>query len=154
MYDRDRNMQLSKFTDYALRTLMHLAVADEHMLTTRQIAEIHDAKYNHLAKVTQWLVREGYVTSVRGRAGGLRLARDTQDVNVGHVVRALESQSVLVDCLRADGGSCVLAPSCGLTSALRVAQDAFYQALDGLTLADLTKHNAPMARLLARLNVE
>jgi Rrf2 family nitric oxide-sensitive transcriptional repressor len=122
-------MQLSKFTDYALRILMHLAVADKHMLTTRQIAEIHNAKYNHLAKVTQWLVRKGYVASVRGR-------------------------SELVDCLRLDGGSCILAPSCGLTAALRAAQDAFFQSLDTLTLADLTKNEAPISRLLARLNVE
>lgn len=145
-------MQLTKFTDYALRTLMHLAAADEHMLTTRQIADIHDAKYNHLAKVTQWLVREGYVVAVRGRAGGLRLARETKDVNVGHVVRGLESQTELVECLRPDGGNCILAPACGLTAALRSAQDAFYEALDKMTLADLTNNDAPMARLLTRLN--
>jgi len=119
-------MQLSKFTDYALRILMHLAVADKHMLTTRQIAEIHDAKYNHLAKVTQWLVRKGYVASVRGRSGGLRLAKETNDVNVGLVVRDLE----------------------------RAAQEAFFQSLDTLTLADLTKNDAPISRLLARLNIE
>ncbi len=146
-------MQLSKFTDYALRTLMHLAVADGHMLTTRQIADMHGAKYNHLAKVTQWLVREGYVVSVRGRSGGLRLARDTEEVNIGGVVRGLESQSDLVDCLRPDGGNCILAPSCGLTSALRTAQNAFFQSLDSLTLADLTKRNASMARLLTSLHV-
>ena len=147
-------MQLSKFTDYALRILMHLAVADKHMLTTRQIAEIHDAKYNHLAKVTQWLVRKGYVASVRGRSGGLRLAKETNDVNVGLVVRDLEGQSELVDCLRPSGGSCILAPSCGLTAALRAAQEAFFQSLDTLTLADLTKNDAPISRLLARLNIE
>ena len=151
---RIRAMQLSKFTDYALRTLMHLAIAEKHMLTTRQIAEIHDAKYNHLAKVTQWLVREGYVASVRGRSGGLRLAKQPRDINIGYVVRDLESQTELVECLRPDGGSCVLAPSCGLTSALRVAQDAFYTSLNTMMLADLTKNNAPMARLLARLNEE
>lgn len=59
IYSYDSILQFSKFTDYALRTLMHLAVADEHILTTRQIADIHWAFYNHLAKVTQWLVRDG-----------------------------------------------------------------------------------------------
>ena len=154
IYSYYHTMQLSKFTDYALRTLMHLAVADEHMLTTRQIADIHDASYNHLAKVTQWLVRGGYVTSVRGRSGGLRLAQKTTDMNVGHIVRELESQTVLVECLRPDGGKCLLAPSCGLTGALRDAQNAFYAALDKVTLADLTGNSTPMARLLTRLNVE
>lgn len=145
-------MQLSKFSDYALRTLMHLAVAQENMLTTQQIATIHNAKYNHLAKVTQWLVREGYVTSVRGRSGGLRLAKTLDEVNIGHVIRALESQSALVECLGEGGGNCILSPACGLTSALRSAQDAFYAVLDQMTLADLIQNNTPLAQMLKRLN--
>lgn len=147
-------MQLSKFTDYALRTLMHLAVAKEHMLTTRQIADIHDAKYNHLAKVTQWLVREGYVASVRGRSGGLRLAKEAKNVNIGTILRDLESQSDLVECMRPDGGNCVLSGACGLTSAFGKAQEAFFQVLDAMTLADLTNHDVPMTRLLTRLNTD
>jgi len=147
-------MQLSKFSDYALRTLMHLAVADEHMMTTRQISEIHGAKYNHLAKVTQWLVREGYVVSLRGRAGGLRLAKRTEDIDIGYVLRRLESQSDLVECLRPDGGHCVLAPSCGLTAALKNAQEAFFASLDQITLSDLTKKNAPLTKLLFKLNTQ
>lgn len=145
-------MQLSKFTDYALRTLMHLAVADEHMLTTRQIADIHRAKYNHLAKVTQWLVREGYVTSLRGRSGGLRLAKPIDEINIGHLARGLESKTDIVECMRADGGNCILSPACGLTRALEEAQDAFFGSLETLTLADLTKQNSGVARLLAQLN--
>lgn len=145
-------MQLSKFTDYALRTLMHLAVADDHMLTTRQIADIHGAKYNHLAKVTQWLAREGYVTSNRGRTGGIRLARPMAEISVGEVVRKLESQTELVECLRADGGACVLSPNCGLTGALVTAQNAFYAALDDVTLASLSSGSARMRSLLTSLN--
>ncbi len=145
-------MQLSKFTDYALRTLMHLAVTEGHQLTTRQIAGIHDVKYNHLAKVTQWLVREGYAVSTRGRAGGIALIKPPKEINLGEVVRKLESQSDLVECMRPDGGSCILAPTCGLTAALTVAQDAFFDALDKVTLADLTTQNPSMLRLLGRLN--
>jgi len=145
-------MQLSKFSDYAIRTLMHLAVADRHMLTTRQIAEIHGAKYNHLAKVTQWLVREGYVVSMRGRTGGLRLAKETSEINVGTVLRDLESQNELVECMRADGGSCILAPLCPLTAALRRAQNAFFDSLCQLTLKDLTHTKRPIGQLLAQLN--
>jgi Rrf2 family nitric oxide-sensitive transcriptional repressor len=144
-------MQLSKFTDYALRTLMHLAVADGNLLTTRQIADIHEAKYNHLAKVTQWLVREGYVSSNRGRSGGIKLAMATPDVNVGELVRKLESQTELVECMRPDGGHCALSPACGLSTALIAAQNAFYAALDQVTLADLTSKNAAMRRLLESL---
>lgn len=145
-------MQLSKFSDYAIRTLMHLAVADQHMLTTRQIAEIHGAKYNHLAKVTQWLVREGYVISLRGRTGGLRLARDMHEINIGTVLQDLESQSELVECMRPDGGTCILAPLCPLTTALRRAQTAFFDSLSQLTLQDLASRKRPIGQLLTNLN--
>lgn len=145
-------MQLSKFTDYALRTLMHLAVAEDHLLTTRQIADIHDAKYNHLAKVTQWLAAEGYVVSNRGRAGGIRLARGVGEISIGEVVRKLESQTALVECLSATGGNCRLSPSCGLTGALAKAQDAFFAVLDDITLSDLTAGNSQMRALLTSLN--
>ena len=145
-------MQLSKFSDYAMRMLMHLAVAEEHMLTTRQIAAIHGAKYNHLAKVTQWLVREGYVVSVRGRAGGLRLAMATDQINVGKVLRDLENQNELVECMRADGGECILAPKCPLTAALKRAQAAFFEELSRLTLSDLSHQKRPIGQLLEQLN--
>lgn len=145
-------MQLSKFTDYALRTLMHLAVAEGHMLTTRQIADIHGAKYNHLAKVTQWLAREGYVISNRGRTGGIRLAHAMENISVGEVVRKLESQTDLVECLSAGGGDCLLSPCCGLTGALVKAQDAFFAVLDGYSLADISSGSSRMRSLLVKLN--
>ncbi len=131
---------------------MHLAMSEHHTLTTRQIAGMHDAKYNHLAKVTQWLVKEGYVDAMRGRSGGLRLARTPEQINVGEVLRALESQSDLVECMRADGGNCVLAPNCGLQTALSKARDAFFSSLCETSLGDLTERDLPMARLLLRLN--
>lgn len=145
-------MQLSKFTDYTLRMLMHLSVAEGHLLTTRRIAEIHDAKYNHLSKVTQWLAREGYVISNRGRSGGIRLARPTNEISIGEVMRKLESPADLVECMRSDGGACRLAPCCGLTGALETAKEAFFAALDDVTLADISDKDARMRHLLLRLN--
>jgi len=147
-------MQLSIFSDYALRTLMHLAAAEDNLLSTRQIAEIHGAKYNHLAKVTHWLSREGYVRSVRGRSGGLQLAIPAQDISVGEVLRKLESEQVLVECLRDDGGLCVLSPMCGLTDALQNAQSLFFGALDGVSISSLTSKRSKMSRLLKTLNSE
>lgn len=145
-------MHLSKFTDYALRVLMHLAAAQDYSLTTRQIAAIHDAKFHHLAKVTQWLTREGYVTSTRGRTGGLRLARAPEKIAIGTLVRQLEQPSALVECFDADGGACILSPACGLTAALAAAQDAFYASLDQHTLASLAPRDTALTRLLHSLN--
>jgi len=145
-------MQLSMFSDYALRVLMHLATSPDKMLSTRQISDIHDAKYNHMTKVTGWLVAEGYAVALRGRGGGLQLAGAPEDINLGHLLRKLEYDKPLVDCLRADGGSCCLSPACGLTVVLQSAQEAFYKSLDQITLAAAIALRPGMARLLNDLN--
>ncbi|MFV0300488.1 MAG: RrF2 family transcriptional regulator [Paracoccus sp. (in: a-proteobacteria)] len=147
-------MQLSMFTDYALRVLLHLAASPDQLLSTRQIAEIHSARYNHLSKVTAWLVNEGYARASRGRGGGLRLARAPSEINMGKVVRALEADKPLVECMRPDGGACRLSPACGLASALDMAQSAFYDVLDRYTLADLTRLAPGMRNLLAAMKPE
>lgn len=145
-------MQLSKFSDYALRILIHLGAAQGKPLTTGEIAELHNASYNHLAKVTGWLVQEGYALSSRGRGGGLRLARPADQINLGKVLRALEQDKPMVECMSADGGSCRLAPACGLSFALAEAQEAFFLAMERHSLADLTGLSPGMQRLLAQLH--
>ena len=147
-------MQLSKFSDYALRMIVHLAASPDRLLTTRQIAELHGAKYNHLAKVTGWLVQEGYADALRGRGGGLRLKRDPSEINLGKILRDLEADKPLVECFSADGGSCQLAPACGLSTALHNAQQAFFQVLDGYTLAETIELVPGMPNLLNALNEE
>lgn len=147
-------MQLSKFSDYALRILIHLAASPDQLLSTRQIAELHDAKYNHLAKVTGWLVQEGYAIASRGRGGGLRLARDPAEVKLGQILRDLEAGKPLVECMAEDGGCCRFSPACGLSVALSRAQEAFFAELDRYALADLP-HLAPgMLRLVGLAHVE
>ena len=145
-------MQLSKFSDYALRVLMHLATSPDKVLSTRQISDIHDAKYNHLTKVTGWLVAEGYAKASRGRGGGLFLARNPEDINLGQLLRKLEDDKPLVDCMQADGGTCCLSPGCGLTVVLYRAQEAFYATLDRTSLAEVIKVRPGMAQLLSELN--
>jgi len=145
-------MQLSMFSDYALRVLMHLATSPDKVLSTRQISDIHNAKYNHMTKVTGWLVAEGYAAASRGRGGGLQLARKPEDINLGHLLRKLEEDKPLVDCMRADGGSCCLSPVCSLTVVLHSAQEAFYASLDQTSLSSIITLTPGMARLLDELN--
>lgn len=145
-------MQLSKFSDYALRVLMHLAASPNRLMSTRQIAEIHDAKYNHLTKVTGWLVAEGYATSSRGRGGGLQLAKAPSEINLGKLIRSLEADRPLVECHSAQGGNCPLTASCGLSIVLEDAQEVFFQALEKYSIED-TVHVIPrMASFLSEMN--
>ena len=147
-------MQLSKFSDYALRIVMHLASSPDQLLSTRQLAEIHGAKFNHLSKVSGWLVANDYAHSLRGRGGGLRLARPPSDISLGHLLRQLEDDKPLVECLGADGGQCRLSPACGLSTALQTAQEAFFTALDPITLESVTQLSPGMGNLLSALNAE
>lgn len=129
-------MRLATFTDYGLRVLMRLAGAPDKAVSTGEIAEEFAISQHHLAKVVRDLGRGGFVESRRGRSGGLSLARPAKTITLGEVVRHLERRFAIVECFRADGGSCVLKPHCRLRPQLAGAREAFMSALDGTTLAD------------------
>lgn len=140
-------MQLDKFADYALRLLMTLAVRAPEKVPVQQIATLYGVSENHLSKVATTLVREGFILSERGRTGGLVLARAADRICVGEVVRALKRDDPVVECFGPDK-SCLILPACGLRHALAEAQAAFYTALDGYTLADITRSRSALAALL------
>jgi Rrf2 family transcriptional regulator, nitric oxide-sensitive transcriptional repressor len=129
-------MRLSLQTDYALRTLMFLAAKEGHHSIT-EIAGTYGISKNHLMKVAQRLVAEGFVESVRGRGGGLKLARPAHSLNIGSIVRALEDTGTFVECFDAATNSCVVTPVCGLRHSLAGALEAFARHLDQFTVADL-----------------
>ena len=136
-------MRLTRYTDYAMRVLLYVGAQEEERLSPiSEIARAYDISQNHLMKVANDLVNAGYLESVRGRFGGVRLARPAAEINVGAVVRHTEEGFDLVDC-----GSCVIAPACGLTGALAEALAAFMAVLDGYTLADLLQKRANFAAL-------
>ncbi len=126
-------MRLTRYTDYAMRVLLYLASKpDDRLSSIGEIARGYGISQNHLMKVVNDLVRAGYIESVRGRFGGIRLARDAGTINVGQVVRHTEDGFDLVDC---DG--CIIAPACGLTGVLHEATSAFMAVLDSYSLADV-----------------
>ncbi|NCN85390.1 MAG: Rrf2 family transcriptional regulator [Sphingomonadales bacterium] len=129
-------MRLSLQTDYALRTLMYLA-AHEGQHSIAEIAEQYGISKNHLMKVAQRLAAEGFVDSIRGRSGGLRLNQPADTINVGHVVRTFEDYGAFVECFDAAAGGCIVTPVCGLRHVLAGGVDAFLNHLDGFTVADL-----------------
>jgi len=143
-------MKLTSHTDFALRLLMSLAVVEERLVTIEELATRHGLSRNHLMKVAQTLVSLGYVTGVRGRSGGLRLARPASTIRMGEVIRALEDDVALVECLGDGPTTCILTGACVLTHTMGRAMEAFFASLDEVTLADLV---APRILLRQRLGV-
>ena len=144
-------MQLDKFTDYALRVLIALAVTPASKLPTSEIARIYDLSDHHLSKVASKLVRSGFVISDRGRAGGLRLAQPAADISIGAVVRAIKADVPVVECLGTDK-SCRILPACGLRGPLQAAKEAFFAALDDVMLSDVTQDRSGIAMLLGQVD--
>jgi Rrf2 family nitric oxide-sensitive transcriptional repressor len=141
-------MQLTRFTDYSLRVLMYLAVRPERLGQIEEISKSYGISRGHVMKVVRGLSRHGFIDSVRGRGGGIRLARPTSEIGLGEVVRATEENLGLVECLSIDGGSCVVQPACGLQTALGMALEAFFVVLDDFTIEDLVKRRGALTRLL------
>jgi Rrf2 family nitric oxide-sensitive transcriptional repressor len=140
-------MQLDKFTDYALRVLMTLAVRAPARIPTSEIAAVFGLSENHLSKVATQLAREGFVASERGRNGGLTLARPADQIVIGAVVRAMKRGEPVVECF-GPNKSCLILPVCGLRGPLAEAQEAFFATLDGYTLSDVTRPRHALATLL------
>jgi Rrf2 family nitric oxide-sensitive transcriptional repressor len=143
-------MKLTSHTDFALRLLMSLAVVEERLVTIEELAKRHGLSRNHLMKVAQTLVSLGYVSGVRGRTGGLKLAKPASAIRMGEVVRALEDDTALVECLGDGPTTCILTGACLLTRTMDRAREAYFASLDEVTLADLV---APRILLRQRLGV-
>ncbi|MBI2434471.1 MAG: Rrf2 family transcriptional regulator [Candidatus Hydrogenedentes bacterium] len=142
-------MQLTLYTDYSLRMLIYLGVVED--ATIAEIADHFHISRNHLVKVAHNLGKYGYIHTMRGRTGGLRLARDPEKIKIGEVVRSMEPNFNLVECFHREGNQCVITPSCGLKNVLFQAYDSFLRVLDSYTLADML-HNKEL--LAEELHIE
>ena len=139
-------MRLTTFSDYAFRVLIYLGGAQD-LATIADIANAYGISENHLMKVVHQLARLGYVETVRGKGGGMRLARPAADIKVGEVLRATEDGFELAECMSANA-DCRISRACGLKHALGAALEAFLRVLDGYTLAELARPGTPVARML------
>jgi Rrf2 family nitric oxide-sensitive transcriptional repressor len=129
-------MRLTTMTDYSMRLLMYVAKHPERLCTIAEVARAYDISETHLMKITHQLGLCGWLETVRGKGGGMRLAAAPADINLGAVVRSIEPDFFLVDCFGSDT-VCLLAGSCQLTSIVSGALQVFMQHLDRHTLADL-----------------
>ena len=142
-------MRLTLGTDYALRTLIFVGAKGGSLATIAEIAESFDISKAHLMKVVNRLGQQGYLDTIRGKGGGIRLARSPTEIRVGAIVRETEEDLAVVGCL-GETGFCQIERCCVLRHALREATLAFLETLDGYTLADLL---APGAQLIASLGL-
>ena len=129
-------MQLTRFSDYALRVLMFANAAGDRLVTIEEMADAYDISRAHLMKVVNALTRTGYLTPVRGRSGGVRLAMPAEEVALGDVIRATEPDFALVECF-ATGNQCVITKCCKLQGVIDEALSAFLAVLDKHTLASI-----------------
>jgi Rrf2 family transcriptional regulator, nitric oxide-sensitive transcriptional repressor len=140
-------MRLTLNTDYSLRVLIHVGLCGDRLTTINDIAQSFGISKAHLMKVVNDLSQNGYLETVRGRKGGIRLMREPRHINIGQVVRDTENQLAVIGCLERRG-YCQIERACVLRSSLQDATQAFLAVLDTYTLADLIKPRRALSSLL------
>lgn len=141
-------MRLTVYTDYGLRLLMYVALKKSGLTTIQEVADAYGISKNHLMKVAYDLGRLGFLETVRGRSGGLRLAQPPEKLGLGALVRRLEDDFTMVECFSAETNGCPITGPCRLRGVLREALNAYLKVLDKYTLADLTRRNPALSKLL------
>ena len=144
-------MRLTRHTDYALRLLMLLALEPDRVHTIEEVARRYRISRNHLMKITQTLAQAGFVESLRGRGGGLRLGGSVESINLGAVVRATEDGFELVECFDLARNHCLVSSACGLRGPLEEALNAFLGGRDRYSLGDLVRNPATFRRMRSLL---
>jgi Rrf2 family nitric oxide-sensitive transcriptional repressor len=142
-------LRLTQYSNFALRTLQFAAVRAPSIVTVDDVARAHRISKAHLVKVAAELARRGYVESIRGRNGGMRLARPAESITVGEIIRWTEAPLELVECFNPETNTCPLLGACHLSRGLHRALRAFLSVLDDLTIADIAYNREA---LLARLD--
>ena len=142
-------MRLTTFSDYSLRVLIYLATDPGRRATIAEIARAFDVSENHLMKVVHFLGKAGWLRNVRGKGGGLELARSPDEIRIGAVIHDCETQ-LPAECFDSATNTCVITGACRLRHALAEATASFYEVLDRYTLADITGNHRVLAKILLR----
>lgn len=130
-------MKLNLFTDLGLRVLMRIACEPDEVHPTSELASDLEVSRNHLNKVVSRMAKAGFVTARRGNGGGVSLAKPPSDIRIGDVISELENETPLVECFKAEGGTCTLTTRCKLAGRLAVARKNFINSMNQTTLEDV-----------------
>lgn len=148
LQSKDFHMRLTSFSDYALRLLILCASRAPEVVTIAEAATVYRISRNHLMKVANELTRAGFLRSVRGRHGGLHLAKPAEEISIGKVIRLMEGGGDFVECFVPGNTACIIAPACGLKFLFAAALEDFFKRLDGASLADVIRKPAQLKALL------
>ena len=141
-------MRLTGFTKYGLLVLVHATVHCDELLTVNQISVAFGISRNHLTKIVHTLGRAGYLSTSRGRTGGLRLGRPAGLITVGEVVRTMEQDFDMAERFDTEHSTSATTAACGLRSTFWAATRAYFEVLDRCTLADLASDHGELTHLL------
>ena len=144
-------MELTKFSDYSLRLLIYLGLHRDRLVSISEVANAYGISRNHLVKIVTHLAQLEHVQTVRGKYGGLRLAREPEDINIGVLVRQTETSLTVLECFDPETNTCRISPCCSLKGVLRRALAAFFQELDKHTLADVLGNQSQLKAILSAL---
>ncbi len=139
-------MQLTLYTDYSFRVLLYLSVNRDRLCTIAEISERCAATQNHLVKVVHNLGREGYIQTMRGRTGGIKLKKDPEEINLTDIIRCTEVNLNIAECLR-ENSTCHITEVCKIKHIFEEAQIQFIQTLDRYTVADLLKDKKQLTEI-------
>jgi len=141
-------MQLTQYTDYSLRVLLFLGLHPDRRCTISEISDAFEINRNHLVKVVHNLSSSGWITTIRGKSGGMELSVPPEQINIGAVVRHTEPHFNLLECFDYETNTCAISPVCALRHALYKARKAFMDVLDGYCLADVLTRPDEIIQLL------
>jgi len=141
-------MQLTQYTDYSLRVLLFLGLHPDRRCTITEISQAFDINRNHLVKVVHNLSSSGWITTIRGKSGGMILALPPEHINIGAVIRHTEPHFDLLECFDYEGNTCSISPICKLRHALYKARKAFMDVIDSYCLSDVLESPDDIIQLL------
>lgn len=141
-------MKLTQYSDLGMRLLMYLALNKDEVVTIQEVSDRFAISKNHLVKISHQLTKSGLIESIRGRNGGVRLARAPEEINVEEALRVTEDNFDLVECFSPDSNRCVISDVCKLSGVLDKASAAFFAVLRQYSLANLVKNGQELENSL------
>ena len=136
-------MQLSKFSDYSFRALIYLAENNHGLNTIEHMASELKISQNHLKKIIHKLSKGKFIESFKGRDGGIRLAKEPQNIPLSEVLLYTEVNTDFVECLKHNMQhvNCPYQTACNLTAIIHRAKDSFIQEFQKYSLQDLLQQS-------------